>query len=162
MLAKSYYQSPIGKISLLTQEDKLVGLCFIEQNKDNYILKNKSIRLLETPLHQRLYAWLDAYFLGKNPSTSHLPLAPEGTDFQKRVWQELLSIPYGHSISYGQLAKQLHCLSPQAIGSAVGRNPLLILIPCHRVLGSDGHLRGYAGGLERKQFLLTLEAKASF
>ena len=85
-------------------------------------------------------------------------MAPQGTDFQKKVWQLLLTIPYGCHTSYGAIAKQISPgMSAQAVGGAVGRNPISILIPCHRVLGADGSLTGYAGGLESKRFLLELE-----
>ena len=80
-----------------------------------------------------------------------------GTDFQKRVWKELLTIPYGQTITYGEIAKRIGCRSAQAVGRAVGSNPLLIFIPCHRVIGSDGSLVGYAGGIEMKRRLLDLE-----
>ena len=82
---------------------------------------------------------------------------PQGTDFQRRVWQALLTIPYGETMSYGELAKQVGCRSAQAVGGAVGRNPIALLIPCHRVIGSDGSLTGYAYGIERKRYLLEME-----
>ena len=104
--------------------------------------------------------WLEEYFRGKEP-TIKVKLAPEGTPFQKRVWEELLTIPYGETLSYGELAKRLGS-SPRAVGSAVGRNPISLMIPCHRVLGSDGSLTGYAGGIERKKFLLEQEKTAKY
>ena len=104
----------------------------------------------------RARLWLDAYFAGKAPEVSGLPLSPKGTAFQKKVWQELLNIPYGTTNTYGALAGRLGS-SARAVGSAVGRNPISIVIPCHRVLAADGSLTGYAGGLENKEKLLQLE-----
>ena len=100
--------------------------------------------------------WLDRYFAGERPNPAELKLSPKGTAFQQRVWQELLRIPYGRTVSYGSLAAHLGS-SARAVGSAVGRNPISVIIPCHRVLGADGSLGGYAGGLENKMKLLRLE-----
>ena len=97
--------------------------------------------------------WLDHYFAG-DPIAISFPLAPQGTAFQERVWQLLREIPYGETKTYGQLAQDLSCGSAQAVGQAVGRNPLTILVPCHRVMGKDGQLTGYASGLDRKRWLL--------
>ena len=111
----------------------------------------------ETPLLQACRQQLAEYFAGTRWHFS-LPLAPKGTAFQKKVWQVLMQIPYGQTISYGQLACQVGCpKGAQAVGSANARNPLPILIPCHRVIGRDGSLTGYRGGLEVKAFLLALE-----
>lgn len=107
--------------------------------------------------------WLDAYFAGQRPNPLVLPLCPKGTAFQQNVWKRLLQIPYGETISYGQLAAELAVqmgkqrMSAQAIGGAVGRNPISIVIPCHRVIGANGSLVGYASGLERKRWLLQHE-----
>ena len=95
--------------------------------------------------------------LPEKPPPWTFPWPPRGTVFQKRVWRALTEIPYGSTSSYGLLAETLGCRSARAVGAAVGRNPISILIPCHRVLGADGGLTGYAGGLERKQALLALE-----
>jgi methylated-DNA-[protein]-cysteine S-methyltransferase len=111
----------------------------------------------ETPVLHRARLWLDAYFAGKAPEVSGLPLSPKGTAFQKKVWQELLNIPYGTTNTYGALAGRLGS-SARAVGSAVGRNPISIIIPCHRVVGAGGSLTGYAGGIDKKRFLLTLES----
>ena len=96
------------------------------------------------------------YFAKKIPDFLP-PLKPKGTPFQQKVWELLLQIPYGKICTYSDLAKQLGCKSAQAVGGAVGRNPISILIPCHRVVGANGSLTGYAGGLEKKEFLLHLE-----
>ena len=104
--------------------------------------------------------WLDAYFAGERPDVAGLPLAPRGTAFQRRVWSALLAIPYGETRTYGELAAALGS-SPRAVGSAVGKNPISVIVPCHRVLGADGSLTGYAGGLDRKRAILELEAACS-
>ena len=124
---------------------------------DRVCLENHSV-LRQTEL------WLDAYFRGDNPPAG-IPLALEGTDFQKQIWNLLLTIPYGQIRSYGALARDAAALlgkqrmSAQAVGQAVSRNPVSILIPCHRVVGSDGSLTGYAGGLDRKIWLLNHEGR---
>ena len=112
---------------------------------------------------QKAKAWLDAYFAGNAPSPAALPLRPEGTEFRRLIWGLLLEIPYGKTVTYGALAKRAAeilgkpRMSAQAVGQAVGRNPISILIPCHRVVGAGGQLTGYAGGLARKEYLLRLE-----
>ncbi len=113
-------------------------------------------RRAEEPLLRAAEEWLRAYFAGERPEPDALPLAPAGSDFSRRVWERLRAIPYGESISYGELALELDSAA-RAVGGAVGRNPLLILIPCHRVLGAGRKLTGFAWGLERKKTLLELE-----
>jgi methylated-DNA-[protein]-cysteine S-methyltransferase len=105
---------------------------------------------------QSLRRWLDRYFAGENPAFTW-PLAPEGSDFQKAVWQEIRRIPYGAVVTYGAVARQLGTGCARAVGQAAGRNPIALIIPCHRVIGANGALTGYAGGLEKKLFLLNLE-----
>jgi methylated-DNA-[protein]-cysteine S-methyltransferase len=107
-------------------------------------------------------AWLDDYFAGGNAPFAH-PLAPAGTPFQQSVWNALLGIPYGHTTSYAEIARRIGRPSAtRAVGAANGRNPISIVIPCHRVIGANGTLTGYGGGLPRKQALLALEQRASF
>lgn len=118
---------------------------------------------------ERTWAWLNAYFAGQVPRWTP-PLHLEGTDFQHAVWVALLSIPYGETVTYGELARMVAerlgragvedgaGVAPRAVGNAVGRNPISIVVPCHRVVGADGSLTGYAGGLERKRYLLELES----
>ena len=114
------------------------------------------------PILQQVKLWLDSYFRGENPGFE-MPLSLEGTEFQKQVWNMLLNIPYGKTRTYGDIAREMAVLlgkekmSAQAVGQAVGRNPIGILIPCHRVIGADGSLGGYSAGLDRKRFLLDLE-----
>lgn len=142
------YHSPLGDIVLTSDGTALTGLRFaeslcVEQAQD-------------IPPLADACRWLDLFFNGVRPDFTPL-LAPRGTPFQQSVWRELLAIPYGHTVSYGHIAKLLHCRSAQAVGGAVGRNPIALIIPCHRVIGSDGHLTGYAYGLDRKQWLLSHE-----
>jgi methylated-DNA-[protein]-cysteine S-methyltransferase len=111
----------------------------------------------ELPIFESVRAWLDDYFIGQHREID-FTLSPAGTDFQKRIWEILLTIPYGEITTYGAMAKQLgEKMSAQAVGQAVGRNPIGIIIPCHRVVGAKGQLTGYAGGLEKKKWLLRHE-----
>ena len=149
------YDSPMGKL-LLTCEDKgLTGIWFDRALPDQCVPEAH-------PVLEQTAAWLDAYFRGEKP-TVKVPLALEGTAFQKKVWQLLLTIPYGECRSYGCLAGEVASalgkekMSAQAVGQAVGKNPISILIPCHRVVGMQGQLTGYAGGLEKKVWLLRHE-----
>lgn len=107
--------------------------------------------------------WLDEYFDGKCPEIERLPLAPEGSDFARSVWKRLCQIPYGQTVTYGEIAKEIAAqrgiarMSSQAVGGAVGHNPISIIVPCHRVIGSGGDLTGYAGGIDIKRKLLEHE-----
>ena len=141
--------SPLGNILLQCNDHALTGL-WLDQELPGGVNS-------EEPLLLRAQVWLDAYFRGENPVLD-LPLEPEGTDFQKEVWQILLTIPYGCSMTYGEIAGKLgRRMSAQAVGGAVGRNPIALMIPCHRVLGAKGALTGFGYGLERKKQLLDLE-----
>lgn len=150
--------SPLGEILLAAEGGALCGLWFAGQKYEGAGLPAdvERISAAEDEILSRAARWLTAYFAGEAPALD-FPLAPRGTVFQKRVWQALTEIPYGSTSSYGLLAETLGCKSARAVGAAVGRNPISILIPCHRVLGADGGLTGYAGGLARKQALLALE-----
>ncbi len=156
--------SPLGGITLAGDGEALTGLWFDGQKHFGAGLPaDCEERML--PVFTEAERWLQAYFAGENPDFTP-PLAPQGTAFQKAVWDILLTIPYGETASYGAIAARLaktrglpH-FSAQAVGGAVGRNPISLLIPCHRVVGADGSLTGYAGGLEKKRFLLRLEAGA--
>ena len=114
----------------------------------------------------RTKLWLDRYFEGRQPEADPLPLAPEGSEFRRQVWRILCRIPWGRTVTYGEIARELASLrgaaslSAHAVGGAVGHNPISVIIPCHRVVGANGSLTGYAGGLERKKFLLELEGAA--
>ena len=149
------YPSPLGTLTVAEEKGALTALVIEGQKYADRHLAGEG-QEEETPVLRAAARWLDAYFAGENPAVSTLPLAPAGTAFQQRVWQELRRIPYGETESYGALAARLGN-SARAVGAAVGRNPLSILIPCHRVLAADGSLTGYAGGLANKEKLLRLE-----
>ena len=156
----AHYASPFGPITLASDGTSLVGLWFDGQKyfaatlEDNH--KQKSL-----PVFEEARRWLDLYFSGKEPSFLP-PLAPKATPFRKKVWDILLSIPYGQTMTYGEIAKaiareQSSRMSAQAVGGAVGHNPISIIVPCHRVVGTNGSLTGYADGIDKKVQLLTLE-----
>ena len=153
--------SPLGEILLAAEGGALCGLWFVGQKYEGAGLPDETAPgpVSADPALEKAAEWLKRYFAGENPEID-FPLEPKGTAFQRRVWEGLRQIPYGGTSSYGLLAEKLGCRSARAVGAAVGRNPISILIPCHRVLGSDGKLTGYAGGLERKQALLKLEGAA--
>ena len=160
---RSTITSPIGKLTLISDGEYLNGL-FIENQK--YFLENIRSELIEKDnldIFIKTKKWIDEYFSGKNPEPSNLKLKPKGTLFQETVWQELLNIPYGKTTTYKELGKivtktmKKDKMSAQAIGNAVSHNPISIIIPCHRVIGINGGLTGYAGGLDKKEYLLKLE-----
>lgn len=150
------YDSPLGKLLLTCKDDALTGL-WIGRTPDGEAEENGA-----HPVLQAAKQWLDAYFR-KEDLPPLPPMAPEGTDFQKQVWQCLLSISVGDTRTYGSIAREMAMLrgkekmSAQAVGQAVGKNPISILIPCHRCVGTEGKLTGYASGLEKKQWLLRHE-----
>lgn len=162
-LIRAGFSSPVGKILLLSDGDALTGLYFEAQKHFPYTLINEVREDSSLSVFHSSIRWLELYFSGKHVSPSEIPLNPSGSAFQLLIWRLLCSIPYGETITYGQLAKQAalmlnkECIAPQAVGGAVGRNPISIIIPCHRVLGADGRLTGYAGGTEKKAYLLALE-----
>lgn len=162
MIQTLRYESPIGPLLLAEKDGGLAGL-WIEGQKYFPAHREGWNENSSSPALLAAARWLDAYFAGQAPSIGALPLRPEGSAFRQEVWKLLCDIPYGHVTTYGLLAQKLAArrgvphLSAQAVGGAVGHNPLSILIPCHRVVGADGSLTGYAGGIERKKALLTLE-----
>ena len=157
----SHYQSPIGGILLAADETGLTGLWF-EGQKYFALYLDKAHKEKEVPVFETAKRWLDIYFSGKEPDFQ-VPLHFTGTDFQNEVWEILYSIPYGNTMTYGEIAKKiaekrgLKRMSAQAVGGAVGHNEISIIVPCHRVVGSNGSLTGYAGGIEKKAELLKLE-----
>ncbi len=142
------YASPMGRIYLEAEDAGLTRLWFAGQAHAPAVPESK-INAGHPVLLQAVH-WLELYFSGQEPEFLP-PLKPHGTPFQKRVWQQLLTVPYGQTVAYSDLG------SARAIGSAVGRNPIALMIPCHRVVGKNGCLTGYAGGLDRKIALLELE-----
>ena len=163
MIYISTYTSPIGDILLASNNNKLIGLWFKNQKYYMNSIKEETGEKNDEETLMKAKKWLDRYFKGEKPSIKELPLNPDGTEFRKKVWQILCEIPYGSTITYKEIAlklakeKGLKSLSAQAVGGAVGHNPISIIIPCHRVVGSNGKLTGYAGGLDKKEYLLKLE-----
>ena len=152
--------SPVGELTLASDGTSLTGLWLAGQKYFGSTLRPNAQHFPHLPVFEETIHWLDIYFSGVTPPQLP-PLAPQGSPFRQAVWTLLSEIPYGGTTTYGTLAKQLQKLgipaAAQAVGGAVGHNPILILIPCHRVLGSNGSLTGYAAGTDVKQHLLQLE-----
>lgn len=155
IIAASIYDSPVGPLLLRARDGRLVGLSFhVDSREPRANGEARDARLLDSIRSQ-----LREYFDGQRTQFD-IPLALEGSEFHRRVWQALLDIPYGQAISYGQLAERVGVSGEaRAVGAANGANPIAIIVPCHRVIGADGKLVGYGGGLWRKQKLLDLESK---
>lgn len=161
MIYTQHYDSPLGGILLAADDVGLTGLWFDGQKYFARGLSNERIAQ-ETSVLTEAKRWLDIYFAGKEPDFTP-PLHPIGSAFRRSVWEILLQIPYGQTATYGEIARQhakkqgLDRMSAQAVGGAVGHNEISIIIPCHRVVGADGSLTGYAGGIDKKEALLELE-----
>lgn len=157
------YDSPVGRLTLASDGLNLAGLWMEGQKYFGGTVPGELRPNEELEVFSRAKDWLDRYFNGKKPEPSELPLAPVGGEFRQTVWELLCEIPYGELTTYGQIAreaaKRLHreSMSAQAVGGAVGHNPISIIIPCHRVVGTGGSLTGYAGGLDKKIWLLKHE-----
>lgn len=155
------YQSPIGDILVASDGKSLTGLWFMGQKYFADTLSPEH-EVKDLPVFKETKHWLDLYFQGKIPDFTP-PLALNGTPFRLAVWEILLKIPYGETMTYGEIADRvadkqgLKTMSGQAVGGAVGHNPISVIVPCHRVVGSNGSLTGYAGGIDKKIHLLTLE-----
>ena len=171
MYSICHYNSPLGGITLASDEEGLTGLWFDGQKYfGSGILKDdpmpEKAETKKPPVLEQTVKWLDLYFSGQEPDFTP-PLHLIGSEFRLAVWKILLEIPYGQTTTYkelaGRIAEQrgIKSMSAQAVGGAVGHNPISIIVPCHRVLGTDGSLTGYAGGIDKKISLLTLE-KAAF
>lgn len=171
MYSICHYNSPLGGITLASDEEGLTGLWFDGQKYfGSGILKDdpmpEKAETKKPPVLEQTVKWLDLYFSGQKPDFTP-PLHLIGSEFRLAVWKILLEIPYGQTTTYkelaGRIAEQrgIKSMSAQAVGGAVGHNPISIIVPCHRVLGTDGSLTGYAGGIDKKISLLTLE-KAAF
>ena len=155
----SYYDSPLGEMVMVSDGEYLTGLYLKGQkyfpNLNRLVLKD------DLKVFLRVSKWLDGYFKGNNPKIDKSLFKFSGTDFQNLVWNILLDIPYGKTVTYKEIGDKILSfrkkVSYQAVGGAIAHNPILIMIPCHRVLGSDGRLTGYAGGLDKKEYLLKFE-----
>lgn len=157
------YESPVGRLNIASDGKNIVGLWIVGQKYFRDTIKGD---IQEKPDQPELLAakeWLNRYFAGSKPEISELPLAPIGSEFRQEVWSILCEIPYGKVITYGDIAKKMAAkmnkehMSGQAVGGAVGHNPVSIIIPCHRVVGSNGSLTGFAGGITKKIQLLKHE-----
>lgn len=158
-----HYQSPLGRITMASDGDALIGLWFDGQKYFADTVKGEMTEQ-DLPVFKETARWLDRYFSGQQPDFTP-PIAFRGkvSEFRKEVWKLLLSIPYGQTTTYGEIARQISRqkgvsgMSAQAVGGAVGHNPISIIVPCHRVIGTNGNLTGYAGGIDKKVKLLELE-----
>lgn len=161
MIYTYHYSSPLGGITISSNGTELTGLWFDGQKYFGDTLP-KEYREKNLPIFDETARWLNLYFSGKAPDFTP-PLSMETTPFRRAVWEILLSIPYGKTMTYGEIARLIaqrrgvQKMSAQAVGGAVGHNSISLIIPCHRVVGADGSLTGYAGGIEKKIRLLALE-----
>lgn len=163
MLYSSNYSSPLGNITIASDGSKLSGLWIEGQKYFASSIKGEMIKNDNLQIFADTKNWLNMYFAKQNPDIKDLPLAPEGNEFRQAVLDILISIPYGEVTTYGEIADKIakrfnkSSMSAQAVGGAVGHNPISIIIPCHRVVGKNGNLTGYAGGINLKIKLLELE-----
>ena len=157
------YDSPLGTMTLATNGQHLTGLWLAGQKYHARTLAADALPKDDYPLFSTTKKWLDQYFAAQQPALNTLPLAPQGTSFRQQVWRILCDIPYGQTLTYRDVAHEMakrmgrNSMSSQAVGGAVGHNPISVIIPCHRVVGADGSLTGYAGGIAAKIELLKLE-----
>ncbi len=150
------YISPLGSIVIESDGQAITSLRFSNEQASAAPKEASKETVTTIPIIAEAIRWLDDYFAGKRPC--NVPrLNPQGTAFQKRVWQALLTIPYSETLSYGEIAQMVGCRSAQAVGQAVGANPIALIIPCHRVIAAHGKIGGYAYGTEIKKKLLELE-----
>ena len=155
--------SPLGLLTLASDGENLTGLWLEGQKYFGSAITEETSPKDDLSVFAVVKHWLDRYFAGEKPAVAELPLRPDGSEFRQEVWKILCGIPYGQLITYGGIAKQLAAatgkksMSSQAVGGAVGHNPISIIIPCHRVVGTNGSLTGYAGGVSIKVRLLQLE-----
>jgi len=163
MYYSSSYQSPFGTITLISDSINLVNLLIENQKYSENILSSEFSQKDDLPVFIKTKKWLDDYFEGSNPTVYNLPLNPMGTKFRQEVWDLICKIPYGQVTTYGEIARKIalkkgiKTMSSQAVGGAIGHNPISIIIPCHRVVGANGNLTGYGGGIEMKIKLLEHE-----
>lgn len=152
--------SPVGELTLASDGTALTGL-WIAGQKYHSLGLEPGAREARLPVFEAAAGWLESYFAGERPDPGRLTLAPRGSEFRLSVWRKLLDIPSGELMTYGDIARRLGA-SARAVGGAVGHNPISIIIPCHRVIGANGKLTGYAAGLDVKLQLLRLEGRSEF
>ncbi len=163
MIYTANYKSPVGNILLASKDNKLIGLWIEEQKYYLSNIKDEIKQCEDNKILIETMIWLDKYFNKEKPDIKELDLNPIGSDFRQEVWKILCDIPYGKVTTYNDIAKQIaekkgiKRMSAQAVGGAVGHNPISIIIPCHRVVGTNGSLTGYAGGIDKKIYLLEHE-----
>ena len=151
------YSSPIGEMLIASDGEAITGLWFYAQKHFKSTVDDEIVQNDDLSIFRDVRQWLDDYFKGLNPKVN-FKIKPSGTDFRLKVWKILTEIPYGETMTYGEIASIISpTMSAQAVGGAVGHNPIAIIIPCHRVMGVNGKLTGYAGGLDKKIELLKLE-----
>lgn len=154
----SKYVSPIGTLTISADDNALTGLWISGQKNFGSTLAGYECIEQDNTIINAAHKWLDEYFAGEYPHTA-IEVKLEGTDFQVKVWNVLLNIPYGRTATYSDIAQAIDCKSARAVGNAIGKNPISIIVPCHRVIGTNGKLTGYAGGIDAKSALLKLEGK---
>lgn len=163
MIYTQNYTSPVGNLLLAESGGQLIGLWLQGQKYDKGSLREEMQDREDSEILCQARRWLDRYFAGEQPRISELSLAPSGSQFRQEVWKILCEIPYGEVTTYGKIAQELanrlhvSSMSAQAVGGAVAHNPISIIIPCHRVVGTQGSLTGYAGGIDKKIWLLQRE-----
>lgn len=156
----THIPSPLGELTAGSDGEQLIGLWLPDQKYHRATLSRDALSRDDLPVFRQTRQWLAEYFSGQEPSLARLPLAPRGSPFRQEVWRILCGIPYGETVTYSEIARKMGKPgASQAVGGAVGHNPISILIPCHRVVGTNGSLTGYAGGIAAKQWLLQHEQK---
>lgn len=157
------YNSSLGELILVSDGESLTELWIKDKHQYDESLLSKLDENVKLKIFNQAFDWLDAYFKGENPNPKNLKMSLKGSEFDKKVWSELLEIPYGKTVAYGDIAARIsNKKASQAVGGAVGRNPISIIVPCHRVIGKTKKLTGYGGGLENKIKLLKHEGYEDF
>lgn len=157
------YSSPVGNVTIAAENDAITGLWIERQRYFCETCRFTTATYKDENILDSACNWLDRYFAGDKPSPGELNLKPRGSEFRKAVWNILRQIPYGETMTYGEIAQRISMdygmehMSAQAVGGAVGHNPISIIIPCHRVVGANGSMTGYAGGIDKKVALLRHE-----